>query len=42
MMITVSSTSVQALKQAAPEKFRKQIEQIQTHFEQPQIRFRTN
>ncbi len=26
---------------AAPARFRTQIEQIQTHFEQPQIRFRT-
>jgi hypothetical protein len=38
---TVSSTSVQDLNGAAPAIFRTQIEQIWTHFEQPQIRFRT-
>ena len=36
-----SSTSVQDLIGAAPAIFRTQIEQIRTHFEQPQIRFRT-
>ncbi len=37
----VSSTSVQDLNRAAPATFRTQIEQVQMHFEQPQIRFRT-
>ncbi len=37
----ISSTFVQNLNGAAPAIFRTQIEQIQTHFEQPQIRFRT-
>jgi hypothetical protein len=37
----VSSTSVQDLNWAALAIFRTQIEQIRTHFEQPQIRFRT-
>ena len=37
----VSSASVQDLNRAAPATFRTQIEQIRTHFEQPQIRFRT-
>ncbi len=35
------STSVQDLNRATPTTFRMQIEQIRTHFEQPQIRFRT-
>jgi hypothetical protein len=38
----VSSTYVQDLNRAAPATFRTQIEQIRTHFEQPQIRFRNN
>jgi hypothetical protein len=42
LRIIVSSTSVQDLNRAAPATFRTQIEQIRTHFEQPQIRFRTN
>jgi hypothetical protein len=37
----VSSTSVQDLNRAAPATFRTQIEQIRTHFEQPQKRFKT-
>jgi hypothetical protein len=37
----VSSTFVQDLSRAAPATFRMHIEQIRTHFEQPQIRFRT-
>ncbi len=37
----VSSSSVQDLNRAAPATFRTQIEQIWTHFEQPQIRFKT-
>jgi hypothetical protein len=41
LRIIVSSTSVQDLNRAAPATFRMQIEQIQTHFEQPQIRLRT-
>jgi hypothetical protein len=41
MGIIVSSSCVQDLNRAAPATFRTQIEQIQTHFEQPQIRFRT-
>ncbi len=36
-----SSTSVQDLNRAAPATFRTQIEQIRTHFEQPQTRFKT-
>ncbi len=38
----VSSTSVQDLNRAPPATFRTQIEQIRTHFEQPQKRFKTN
>ncbi len=38
----VSSTSVQDLNGAAPATFRTQIEQIRTHFEQRQKRFKTN
>jgi hypothetical protein len=41
LRIIVSSTSVQDLNGAAPAIFRTQIEQIGTHFEQPQMRFRT-
>ncbi len=41
LRIIVSSISVQNLNRAAPATFRTQIEQIRTHFEQPQIRFRT-
>jgi hypothetical protein len=41
LRIIVPSTSVQNLNRAAPATFRMQIEQIWTHFEQPQIRFRT-
>jgi hypothetical protein len=41
LRIVVSSTSVQDLNGAAPAIFRTQKEQIRTHFEQPQIRFRT-
>ncbi len=41
LRIKVSSTSVQDLNRAAPATFRTQIEQIWTHFEQLQIRFRT-
>jgi hypothetical protein len=41
LRIIVSSTSVQDHNRAALATFRTQIEQIQTHFEQPQIRFRT-
>jgi hypothetical protein len=41
LRIKVSSTSVQDLNRAAHATFRTQIEQIRTHFEQPQIRFRT-
>jgi hypothetical protein len=41
LRIIVSSASVQDPNRAAPASFRTQIEQIQTHFEQPQIRFRT-
>ncbi len=37
----VSSTSVQDLNRAAPAIFRTQIEQIRTHFEQPQKWFET-
>jgi hypothetical protein len=37
----VSSTSVQGLNRAASVTFRTQIEQILTHFEQPQKRFKT-
>ncbi len=37
----VSLTSVQDLHRAAPATFRTQIEQIWTHFEQPQKRFKT-
>jgi hypothetical protein len=37
----LASTFVQDLNWAAPAIFRTQIEQIRTHFEQPQIRFRT-
>jgi hypothetical protein len=37
----VSSNSVQELNGAAPAISRTQIELIQTHFEQSQIRFRT-
>jgi hypothetical protein len=37
----VSSTSVQDLNRAAPVTFRTQIEQIRTHFEQPQKRYKT-
>jgi hypothetical protein len=37
----VFSTSVQDLNRAAPATFRTQIEQIWTHFEQPQKRFET-
>ncbi len=37
----VSSTSAQGLNRAAPAKFRTQIEQIWTHLEQPQKRFKT-
>jgi hypothetical protein len=37
----VSSTSVEDLNSAAPATFRMQIEQIQTHWEQPQIRLKT-
>ncbi len=37
----VSSTSVQDLHRAPPATFRTQIEQIRTHFEQPQKRFKT-
>jgi hypothetical protein len=37
----VSSTSVQDLNRAPPATFRAQIEQIRTHFEQPQKRFKT-
>jgi hypothetical protein len=40
LRIIVSSTSVQDPNRAASATFRTQIEQIQTHFEQPQIRFR--
>ncbi len=40
-MRIVSSTSVQDLNRAAPAKFRTQIEQIRTHFEQPQKRLET-
>ncbi len=36
-----SSTSVEDLNRAAPSTFRTQIEQIQTHFEQPQKKFVT-
>jgi hypothetical protein len=35
------STHVQDLHRAAPATFRMQIEQIQMHLEQPQIRFET-
>ncbi len=38
----VFSTSVQDLNRAAPATFRTQIEQIWTHFEQPQKRFEKN
>jgi hypothetical protein len=41
LRIIVSSTSVQDLNRAAPATFRTQIGQIRTHFEQPQIKFRT-
>jgi hypothetical protein len=41
LRIIVSSTSVQDLNRVAPATFRMQIEQIWTHFEQSQIRFRT-
>jgi hypothetical protein len=41
LRIIVYSTSVQELNRAAPATFRTQIDLIQTHFEQPQIRFRT-
>jgi hypothetical protein len=41
LRIKVSSASVQDLNGAASATFRTQIEQIRTHFEQPQIRFRT-
>ncbi len=41
LRIIVSSTSGQDVNRAAPATFRMQIEQIRTHFEQPQIRFRT-
>ncbi len=37
----VSSTSVQDLNRADPATFRTKIEQIQTHLEQPQKRFKT-
>jgi uncharacterized protein YsxB (DUF464 family) len=37
----VSSTSVQDLNRAVYATFRMQIEQIQMHLEQPQIRFET-
>jgi hypothetical protein len=37
----VSSTSVQDLNRAPPATFRTQIEQIRTHFEQPQKRLKT-
>ncbi len=40
LRIILSPISVQDLNRAATAKFRTQIEQIQTHFEQPQIRFR--
>ncbi len=40
LRIIVSSTSVQDINRAASATFRTQIEQIRTHFEQPQIRFR--
>ncbi len=38
----VSSASVQGLNRASSATIRTQIEQIWTHFEQPQIRFRNN
>ncbi len=41
LRIILSSISVQDLNRAAPAKFGTQIEQIRTHIEQPQIRFRT-
>ncbi len=37
LRIMLSTISVQDLKRAAPAKFRTQIEQFRTHFEQPQI-----
>jgi hypothetical protein len=37
----IVSTSVQDQNRAAPATFRTQIEQIRTHFEQPQKRFET-
>ncbi len=37
----VSSTSVQDLNRAVPATFRTQVEQIRTHFEQPQKRLKT-
>ncbi len=41
LRLILSSTSVQDLNGAAPAIFRTQIEQIQTYFDKPQIRFRT-
>ena len=38
----VSSISVQNLNWAAPAKFRTQIEQMRTHYKQPQFAFETN